>query len=186
MKIGTSGDIIDVDVLVAGDSLSFSFNYSTYPASLYSLQFALTLNGSKTLEKDATASGDTHTVALVHADTVNAKCGKCQAWLIFTDRSTSAKRYTVDAGVLVVLPNPMGTLPPSENALALAAIKRTISTVVSQPESTASYNGQSYSLHNIKELYEIRDRLQVAVDAELRELGIPSKGGHKTIRTRFV
>ena len=186
MKIGTSGDIIDVDVLVAGDALSFTFIYSTYPASLWSLQFVLTLNGTKILEKDATATGDQHTVSLVHDDTKSLKSGKCQVWLVFTDRSSASRRFSVDAGLMTVLPNPTGTFPPSDNALALAAINRTIRTIVSQPESTASYNGQSYSLHNLNDLYAIRDRLQQAIDSELRTLGIPSKSGHKTIRTRFV
>jgi hypothetical protein len=186
MKIETAGDIIDRDVLVAGDALSFSFNFSTYPASLWSLQFALTLNGVKILQKDGTASGDTHTVALVHEDTKNLKCGKCQVWLVYTDRSTNTKRFSVDAGLLMVLPNPLGTLPPSPNALALAAIKRTIQTIVSQPEASASYNGQSYTMQNIGELHDLEHHLSVEVDNELRALGIPSKSGHKTIRTRFV
>jgi hypothetical protein len=186
MKIGTSGDVINVDVLVAGDALSFSFNLSTYPASLWSLEFALSLNGSKTLSKAGTATGDTHNVALLSADTLNLKCGKCQVWLIFTKIADTTQRFTLDAGLLSVLPNPLGILPATDNALALAAIKRTIQQVISQPESTASYNGQSYSMHNIKDLYDIRNNLQAAVDAELREIGISSKTGHKTIRTRFV
>ena len=187
MLIGTVGNNIVINTLAAGDALSFEFGNSSYPASLWFLNFALSLNGNKILNKQATASGDNFNVALIPADTITLRPGRCQAWLIFTEQSDATQRFSLPVGLLTILPNPLGNIALTENMLSFQAIQRTISIIVSQPESSANFNGQSYSMHNLNDLYAIRDRLKVAVDLELQELGIPTRGsGFKTIRTRFV
>lgn len=187
MLIGTIGNNVEVKTLTAGDALLFVFGNSSYPASLWSLNFVLTFNGNKVLNHAATAAGDNFSIALESADTLQLRPGRCQVWLMFTLISDSTQRFTLPAGLLTLLPNPLGNIPQTENMLAFKSIQRTISLIVSQPESSANFNGQSYSMHNITDLYSIRDRLKQAVDIELKELGIPTRGtGFKTIRTRFV
>ena len=176
-----------IETLTVGDSLEFTIRRPQYPATLWTCQFVLSIIGSKMASKDAVAVVDDFLFSLTSEDTNKYKTGKCQAWVVFTLISDPNQRFTESLGILYVLPNPLAALPPSETKQQLDLVLKAIRTVMSAPAASVSFNGQSYSLHNLGDLFEMRDRLQVAYANELAELGIPVRGaGFKTIRTRFV
>lgn len=185
MLIGTIGDNVQMSTLTQGDTLSFTVRRSSYPASEgWNMQFVLTLDGSKMAAVQATADGDDFRIDLASDDTAAFKLGRCQVFLVFDD---GTQRFSESAGLLNVIPDPLGTMAPSQAQQMLTAIDVTIAQLVAQPQSSASFNGEMYTAHNLKDLYDIRNRLVVRVDREKRKLGIPSEGsGFKTIRTRFV
>ena len=101
--------------------------------------------------------------------------------------SPPPERVTLYLGGVTVEPNPMVAYTPvTPNQVALAAVNDTINKILSQPESSASFNGQSYTLHNIKDLFDIRNSLQVQVSGELRSMGLVVKPSARIIQNRFV
>lgn len=183
------GGLNRITQLVAGDVLAFIVRRSQYPSAAWTMTFVLTKDGSKSFSKAADEDPNTidHDVNLTPTDTATIKPGRLQGWLSFVNKTDATQRFTEYVGLLTVMPNPVGTLAPSESQQALTKIKATIRILVSQPESSASFNGQSYSFHNIDALYKIRDRLQIEVDNEMREMGVARRaGGARVIQTRFV
>jgi len=97
------------------------------------------------------------------------------------------QRVSLYLGGVTIEPNPLVPYSPvTPNQKALTAVNETINTILSQPESSASFNGQSYTLHNIKDLFDIRNSLQVQVAGELRSMGLVTKPTARIIQNRFV
>ena len=183
------GQLNRITTLVAGDVLVFTVRRSQYVSADWTMTFVLTKDGSKSFSKNATQDVNNidHDVNVTAADSATIKPGRLQGWLSFVKKTDATQRFTEYVGLLTVMPNPVGTLTPSEAQQALTKIKSAIKLIVSQPEASASFNGQSYSLQNITELYKIRDRLQMEVDSEMREMGVARRsGGARIILTRFT
>ena len=186
MIIQSGSDMTRITQLVQGNSLTFTVFRAAYLATLWTMKFILSKDGSVVSSFDASASGTSFSVTLTSAQSLTIKTGRCQVALVFTNISDPTQRASEYVGILTVTPNPGGTLVQTVEMVALAKVKSAISIIVSQPEQSASFNGQSYQLHNIDQLYVIRDRLQVEVDNQMRELGIIRRaGGARTILTRF-
>lgn len=185
MLIGTIGSNTAINVLTAGDSFDAVFQRPDHLASLWTAQFVLMRDGSKVFKIDATAEGDNFKVYITSTQSLSITPGAVKAVLLFTLISDDAVRESEYIGDLTVLPNPLDVLAPTENQQALVALNATINVIVSQPEHTASFNGQTYTLHSLADLFAIRDRLQALVDAELRAVGASTRGSFKIIRNRF-
>lgn len=185
MLQGLVNSATSVNTLVAGDSLVWTFSGDPDHLSSdgWTCAFDLSRNGINLLEVAATADGDNWNVGLLTTDTSDLTPGYVQAYLVFTK---SEDRATLFAGDLTVLPDPAGSLSPTPSMAALAAVKNTITLIVSQPEVSASFNGQSYTLQNIKDLMDIRNQLQAEVNSELRALGVDLRTNFRTILTRFT
>lgn len=179
--VTSSGNIA---TLTIGDTTVFTISDSNYPASAWSCKLALTKDGSNIAQFTGTPVGDSFSFSVKPVSPIAA--GPAQAWLVFTNIATPTLRYSEDIGLVTVLPDPMGTLTASELQLTITALDATIKAIVSQPEFSASFNGQTYTLHNIKDLYEIRGQLQIRLDNELRASGVTTRGsGFRIIKTRF-
>jgi len=186
MLIGSITNNTNVNTLTIGDSLSFTVHDPSYPASEWDLQLAFNLQGSKMATVDATASGDNHEIVITSAASALFKTGRCQAWLIYTNKADNTLRKSSYVGVITILPDPSGNLTPSPTKLALDAVNAAIQQMIAAPALSVSFNGQSYSLNNPRDIYDIRDRLQRTLDAEYAEIGIATRSGHRTIRSRFI
>lgn len=183
MLFGLISPNTPVNVLVAGDSVSWSFYDAGHlPADGWAASLVFNRDGSQILTKGATPSGNNWIIGLVSTDTQALAAGITQVFLVFT-RAT--ERVTEYAGTITIAPNPTGTMTPTPAMLALTGIKNTITTIVSNPESSASFNGQTYTMQNLNDLFPIRDRLQAEVNAEFRTMGITVRGSSRTILFRF-
>lgn len=174
-----------ISTLTAGDSLEVTFQDSAHPASEWTMKFVLMRNGSLLYQVDATANGDSYNVVVPSVQSSAITPGIVQATLVFDNVADPTIRQTLYIGSLNILPNPLDTLVPTANMLALQSINDTIAFVSASPAQSVNFNGQSYTIHNLDELFKIRDRLQALVDAELRAVGASSRGSFKIIKTRF-
>lgn len=173
--------------IISGDTAIFTLSDSAHPASGWLLDFVLSRNGIKLSTTRATADGDNYAVTLTAALSASLAPGQAQWTLVYTERTGSPpQRDTGDSGWLIIAPDPAGSLTPTANQLALAACNAAIAGLVASPEQTVSFNGQSFTSRNIGDLFTARDRLQVLVNNELREMGISQKGGARLIRFRFA
>jgi len=173
-----------VFTIVQGDSLSFSLSLQGYPSSTWAGKVVFTDDGNHELDAPGTPNtAGGWDFSLTSAQTLQLSPGPKQVYL---QVSSGVQRISQPVGSVQVMSDPMGQLPPSEAQVAFDAIMATIAIIVAQPEATASFNGQSYTLQNLKDLYAIRDRIAVEVDAELRAMGLSTKKSWKTIQNRFV
>lgn len=183
MLLGLVSPADPVTILVAGDSDVLVFYDPDHPASSWSATFVLNRNGTTILSKAATISGDYHSVALATGDTSGLSPGIAQAYMLYT---SGALRETLAVGTVSIAPNPSVTMTPTDAMAALAAVKQTITKLVSMVESSASFNGQTFTLQNISQLFEARDRLQAEVNNELLSMGLIVPRRFRTIVHRFT
>ncbi len=172
-----------ISSLVAGDTLKLTVGMTDYPATDgWSMKLCLTRDGTALLAVDGVPNGVDFDITISAAASASLAPGRAEVFLVFTKDS---ERYTVSHGSLAIVPNPLVTMTPTSTMSALAACNATIALIVAQPEATANFNGQSYTLQNIRDLYEIRNALAAAVAAELASMGVKTKPSFKQILTRF-
>jgi hypothetical protein len=178
------------DVIVQGDSYLFVFEVDDYTNDLWSGQLTFALLGSAPIIVPATVGGSLvlYNALLDSASSLLLPIGMVDSYLILTQiTGTPPQRVSLYLGSVTIEPNPLvAYVPTTPNQKALAAVNNTINTILSQPESSASFNGQSYTLHNIKDLFDIRNSLQVQVSGELRAMGLVVKPTARIIQNRFV
>ena len=170
--------------LTVGDSFDITFVRSDYPVSeSWAVKMAFVKLGSKVAEFDGTPQGaDEYNFVATSDQTKTLPTGGVDVSLVF---SKAGERQTKFIGSWTILPNPLGVMVSSSNQEQLDAVNETITTILSEPAASASFNGQSYSTHNINDLFTIRDRLQALVNSELRAIGATTKGSGRLILTRF-
>lgn len=179
-----------VEEIFQGDTVNWIFNLPSYPNDQWTGQMVFVQLGSK-VGAPVNAVADLGDVSqwLVTVDAVaSAKLpiGGCEVYMVMLSNASPQQRVSVFCGHVTIVPNPMATMPPSSNMVALTAVQKTINTVLSQPEQSASFNGQTYTLWNIKDLFDIRNQLMIQVDGELRSAGLVTKSSFHVIQNRFV
>jgi hypothetical protein len=193
--ISSSPEIVDSE-LVQGDTYSIIIRVPDYPSADWDAQFALVQRGTMKADIAMTAytvGGVTDYYAAWISQTVSAglPVGFVDNYLVMTEHTPppppQTHRISLFIGTFRISPNPLGTYEPSTpNQQALAAVNATITLILSQPEASASFNGQSYTLHNIKDLFDIRNELQATVSSELRDSGLIIKPTTRIVQNRFV
>lgn len=184
--------IID-SVIVQGDSYLFTLEVPDYPNAIWAGQLTFTSFGLPPVIVAAApdpANVNGYLALLDTAASLTLPVGFVDTFLVLTEASPATpppRRTALELGSLSVAPNPLVQYQPNTpNQIALVAVNATIATILSQPESSASFNGQSYTLHNIKDLFDIRNSLQVQVAGELRSVGLVTKPTSRIIQNRFV
>jgi hypothetical protein len=191
--ISSSPLIVDRE-LVQGDTYLIVIQIPGYPSAIWNAKYALVQNGSMKASIDMSAYiiggvTDQYQVWIDQASSEVLPVGFIDNYLIMTEQvpPTQAQRISIYVGTYRIVPNPMGTyVPNTPNQKALNAVNDTITLILSQPEQSASFNGQSYTLHNIKDLFAIRNELQVQVASELRNSGLIIKPTSRIVQNRFV
>lgn len=168
---------------VAGDTVAFDINVSDYSALLWTCQYVI---GCPTpLAADAAPNGTAFQINIVPADTAVLVPGMYPQYFVFTRLSDGA-RQTVQCQNVTVRPNPTMPLTPGWAENALSNIEDAMVELSASTISSTTVNGQTFTDKDISALMMYRDRLRAEIGNGNRALGIVSKGGPKTIRTRFV
>jgi hypothetical protein len=139
--------------------------------------FVLSRNGIKLLSKAAVAASNQKDFDVtLTAETAKVAPGRCNWCCVYTETETS-QRDTGATGSLLLLPDPTGALPQSDNQKALAACISAINKLVASPRSSVSFNGQSYTNTSIKRTVRRARSAANLVNNELAELGIGTRAG---------
>jgi hypothetical protein len=179
-----------VEEITQGDTINWVFALPSYPGDQWTGQLSFTQAGSK-VGAPANLVADpmdvTHWMVTVDSATsAKLPVGTCAVYTVMTRVALPNDRVSLFQGDVTVLPNPLGTMPQTPNMQALAAVNRTINIVLAQPEQSASFNGQTYTLHNIKDLFDIRTQLESFVSGEMAAVGVSHGKNFKILQDRFV
>lgn len=171
--------------IAAGTTLLFTETLSGYPASLWTLAFILNLDGAFIANIAGTPSGNDFIVTSPIATTAAWKPGQYNFAERVTEIADATNVIQVCTGQIAVTPNFSVTATPTPSQVQLTAIEAAILILIANPNSSVNFNGQSMTQQNLKEMFDIRDRLKARVDAELNAAGLSTRGGAKRIVTRF-
>jgi hypothetical protein len=171
--------------IAAGSTLLFTERLTGYPASLYSLAFILNLDGALVANVAAGESGDDYIVTAPAATTAGWGPGRYN-WSEVLTKTSDGTVYQGPTGEVPITPNYGVSASQTATQIQLTALDAAILKVVAGTHSSVNFGGQSFTQKNITEMFNIRDRLQARVNAELRALGLSSKGGARRIVTRFT
>lgn len=164
--------------LVAGDTWEWTRSLADYPAPTWSLVYHFHKSGN-TFNVTATTSGTDHAVTIAKGTTANYVAGTYM-WDAYVDNGT--KRYRVDSGTLIVLPDlTTGTATDrrSHAKITLDAIEAVIEGRAAKDQESYSINGRSLSRTSIPDLLVLRDRYKAEVALETRADRINNGLGHK-------
>lgn len=175
-------------VITAGDTVIISIGPdASYPNTGWTAQLVFSRDGKvlNAFTADSATDGTLGFVATISGTGATKLTPGRAMWAeVFTETATG-QRETGRTGQLLIAPDPTKSLPDSEVAKALKACMAAINVIVSDPNATVNFNGQSFTSHNLSDLFKAHDRLQIKFDAELRSLGVSNRGGAKLILNRF-
>src|SRR5688572_2092045 len=140
----------------ASDTVRFSVENTEYPATSWTLLFAMRGRGGN-LSQAGVADGDAFTVTLTSAATAAIAPGQYSASLIYTETATTEK-VTVPAGTVTVDPNMALTTTGPRRAAYEAALAQ-LEALAAKQFASVSVEGESYNLQSIGQLTELVDRL---------------------------
>ncbi len=178
--------------LRAGDTWSWTDSLGDYPATTWTLKYALRGYGLSTLDITATASGSDHAAAVAAVDTSSLTKGDYK-WTAYVERTVAGvvERHTVGEGVVTVKPNLIASTSTSDNRdhaeKALSAIEAVILGRASHAELSLTVNGKAVQYLKPAELIQWRS-FYIAEVARLRDAENIAAGlsTSKRILTRFT
>lgn len=168
--------------ITAGDTVVFTDTVSGHAASAWNLDFVIYRDGINLATIRATASGDDFLVTITETISSALTPGRASFTRLLTEISSDQREAGL-GGAIFIAPDPTASMAPTAAQTQLAAANAAITEL--KGNASVSFNGQSFTKYNLKDLLDARDRLQIIVNDELRALGLSQKGGAKTILTRF-
>lgn len=173
--------------ITAGNSISWEFALSDYPASSWTLTYSL-LNANDQITITGTSSGDSHLVELPAATTAAYNPGvyKWQAYV-----TNGSERYPVGTGTIEILANfatatELGLDTRTHARKVLDSLEALIEGKASKDQLSYSIAGRSISRLSPGELIEWRDYYKREVAKEIRlEKRKRGKRTGSRILTRF-
>lgn len=171
---------------VAGDSLTFLIqNPARSPEDGWGLKFVLQAPTPIPVVATVTGDGDFQ-VDITPTASAAVPPGVYPSALVYTNVGLTERVTVRNRAFCLVLPNPLSPLAASWAKETLEAVQEAIQKIASSVNSQVIVNGQQFTKQNLPALMSLRDRLIVEVGAESGAAGYPTRGGSKTIRTRFV
>lgn len=169
---------IEPETLFAGDFVTWTKSLSDYPATTWTLTYALVKDG-KIVEITASASGDDHLIEEAATTTDDWAPGTYQ----WQSRVTNgANIHTIDTGKLVIKPNfpaqDTGYDSRTHAEKMLDRIEAVMESRATKDVLSYSIGGRSLSHHTWDELKTLRDQYRAEV---LRE---DIKSGRKSNRVK--
>ncbi len=170
----------------AGDTWAWTITLSDYPATTWTLKYALVKRGGgvqKTIT--ATASGANHAVAVAKSTTAGYAAAVWD-WVASVTDGTS--RYTVDSGALLVLPDieaaTSGYDARSHAVKTLAALEAWIE---ARDIGVAEYEiaGRRLKTIPIEQLIKLRTVYRAEVNAENRRAAIKAGATVQSLAVRL-
>lgn len=172
--------------IVAGDTVSFLAPGSSYPAPAWTVKMAIATATPVILESTPSVPDvPNHRLTMTSEESALVPYGRHGYSLVWSGPADA--RVTDGSGRILVLPDPLSPLKASWAMQCLVKVEAAILKLSGNTNAQVIVDGEQYTKRNFKELCDYRDRLIATVEAELISIGRPvSRGGVKTIRTRFV
>lgn len=172
--------------IIAGDTLDFTTSVSDYPPSDgYTLSYRLIPRTSGTaIEFDATEDDGDYRVEVGPSTTADWAAGE-YSWVCYV--SKAGVRYTVDSGLVTILPDPAVIAAydsRSHARVTLDAIEAIIENRATLDQQEYSIAGRSLKRMTVEELLMFRDRYRAQVYAETQAENVRNgkSAGKVTVR----
>lgn len=172
--------------LVAGDTARIQLTFGDFPSNLWAASLKINKVGSPALSVSGSATSNGFLFVVQDTLTENLAPGN-YTWGVRVTEAASGDSRTADGGSFVLLANYAGIIQKSTAQLQLDAANTAFATVVANPESSVSFNGQNFTTANSYQLLDIISRLEAKVKAELAEAsGFAGDPPTRSIRPFFV
>lgn len=160
-------------------------SFGEYPASAgWTAAMILNQIGSAPISITGSASGDNFIFTIPAATTAAMGAG---LWTWAARVTLSGQVATADAGDFTLLGNYASTLTKSMAQQQLDAANTALLALVANPDSSSSFNGQSYSKENQASLLDIIRNLKSLVRQEEAEAaGLRGDAPSRSVRPYFV
>lgn len=173
--------------VTVGDLVTWKRTLSDYPATTWTLTYALTKSGTQ-ITITGTASGTDHLVSVAKATTANWTAG---TYAIQGYVTSGSERYQVFSGTITLLPNLAAQTGGYDNRSHAKKVLDAIETVLESRagKEVLSWSGleQSFSLIPTADLITMRDKYRVEYQAEQAADNIARGLGNKrNVFTRFT
>jgi hypothetical protein len=169
--------------ITAGETLSWTRDESDYPATSWTLKYALQAPGRPVITITATADGSTHVVG-VTADISSRYAPGSYLWTKFAEQGST--RNILAHGQVTVLPSPLANLGKSHAERMLALIEAALIKRVPAGLETTNIDGQELSRIPIAELERLRIRYRAEVASEQNAAGLAAGlPNRRTVFTSF-
>lgn len=178
------------DKTTSGEYVVWSETLADYPQGTYTVAYnfvdlATPVDGYEKFSVAGSGSGTTWTFTMPTGGSA-PKPGRYR-WQQVVTRVSDSKAVTIASGVLIIAPDFSATPTTTAAQTMLAALETAITSLSSGLNETVSFNGQSFTKKNLRQLYDMRRDLQAEILLEQRRLAelsgeIPTDG---TIGVRF-
>lgn len=163
--------------IISGDTLRVNITGGDHPATGWTLQVFFS-GGTGNKRFDATANGVNFLLTLAAAQTATLTAGQYAVSYIFTETATGERVTDPEKEVVAVFPDPTATVTDSIAKQILDALQASLFIIASDPDVTISFNGQSFTARNPKDLQDaiVRQKQIVAFEENKRRVdaGLPS------------
>jgi hypothetical protein len=175
------------DSFTSGDTVKWSKPFPDYPASDgWTLKYYI--RGAKTLDVTAEADGSGYLATINATDSAKLAAGD-YPWSARV--SKAGEVYTVGSGTFTVLPD-LSVVTEGYDGRSICKqlldqVEETLLGLSGKKYSAKTIDGVTYTLKNIQELRDFRDRLKDEYAAELRAARVASgRHGGRTRKMRFI
>jgi hypothetical protein len=169
--------------VVAGDTLRLDLSDGDYPSGTWSL--SVVLRGAdviKTFGADS-VSGNAYELVIAASDMAKLPPGPYSVTYVYTDGD---ERASVPMGTTQVTVDPTQAAPKSIARRTLVAMEKALEELAGGSNASVSFNGQSFSKKNLKELQDAIDRQRLIVAREDNAADLAAgRGRSRNIYTRF-
>jgi FlaG/FlaF family flagellin (archaellin) len=151
----------------AGDTVRFSITNSDYPTDTYSASFCYSRNGTAGSPVAGTEEDGAYVFTLSAATTAALTAGTWK-WMVRYTQTTSSEVVTGESGTGDARPHLAANQTASTAQTLLTALEAAITALLgtSDPFTSVSINGQSYTKANLGDYLRQRDKLKAEVIRE--------------------
>jgi hypothetical protein len=172
------------ETLTLGETWGWTLSLPDYPASTWTLKYALQ-RGAERLALTATAAGDDFALAIPAATTAAYTTPGVYLWTSYVEQGS--ERHIVARGTVTLLPSPLAALGTSHASRTLALLEAAIENRVPNGLETTNIDGQELQRIPLKDLIDLQKVYQAKVEAEQNRASIAAGlGNRRTIYTRFT
>jgi hypothetical protein len=173
------------DTFTAGETLQWTRSFPAYPASTYTLKYALQM-GATLLTIVASASANDFAVTVADTTTAAFPPG-VYLWTAFAETSGGATRTVIARGALTILPSPLIALGTTHASRMLGLIEAALENRIPNGLQSTDIDGQRIDRIDVPSLFRLRDKYRAKVLAEQKLLAAQcGRRGRQSIGIRFT
>lgn len=170
--------------ITAGETVAWTKTLPDYPATAWTLKYALQASGKELITLTAAASGAAHAIT-VAAATSAAYAAGVYVWTAYVEQGST--RTTVARGTVTIAASPLAALGSTHNTRMLALIQAALEGRIPNGLESTDIDGQRIDRTSVEILEALERKYQARVQAE--QFAAQSAAGIKKRRTigiRFV